>query len=362
MGRALLAALFGLLLTLTAAAFDSPSLYVPGAAFVLLGVGAAAWVSLAAHGAGVTRRLDARTIEEEQPLPVHLELRRGVLPPPGGEVVEPLLDRPLPALGRGTEHVRIDVRFGRRGRRWLEPTRLRIGDPLGLAERTLYTDPVELLVLPRIEAPSGVGDRSSGGHGLHVDGSALAVQGAELELDSLRPYREGAPASRIHWPTVARTGTMVERRLVADADSRPLVVLDTRRPASEDALDAAVRAAASLTVHLAHSGGCSLLLPGDRRPTEIDPELRAWPQQHVRLALIEAADSAPFAGRLERLGAILWVTAMAAAAAPPGLARAAAGARYLVTPEPIEGRPAAFAVAGCQGYRIGKRAGLKAAA
>jgi len=362
MSRALVASLFGLLLTLTAAAFDSPSLYVPGTAFVLLGLGAAAWVSLAAHGAGLTRTLDARTVEEEQALPVHLEVRRGVLPPPGGEVVEPLLDHPLPALGAGARRVRIQVRFARRGRRWLDPTRLRIRDPLGLAERNLYAEAVELLVLPRIEAPSSAGDRTSGAHGVQTDGSALAVQGAELELDSLRPYREGAPASRIHWPTVARSGTMMERRLVADADSRPLVVLDTRRPASEEALDAAVRAAASLTVHLARSGGCSLLLPGDRRPTEVDPELRSWPQQHVRLALIGAADSAPFAGRLERLGAILWVTAMAAAAPPPGLARAAAGARYLVTPEPMPGRPAAFSVAGCNAYGIGKRSSRKAAA
>ena len=362
MSRAFLAALFGLLLTLTAAAFDSASLYVPGAAFILLGVGAAAWVSLAAHGAGLSRRLDGRAVEEEQALAVHLEVQRGVLPPPGGEVVEPLLEHPLPALGQGARRVRIEVRFARRGRRWLEPTRLQIRDPLGLAERNLYADPAEILVLPRIEAPTAVGDRASGGHGVQTDGSALAVQGAELELDSLRPYREGAPASRIHWPTVARSGVMMERRLVADADSRPLVVLDSRRPASEEALDAAVRAAASLTVYLARTGGCSLLLPGDRRPTEVDPELRSWPQQHVRLALIEAADSAPFAGRLERLGAIVWVTAMAAAAPPPGLARAAAGARYLVTPVEIEGRPASFAVAGCTAYRIGARAGRRAAA
>src|SRR4051812_1201274 len=362
MSRAFVAALFGLLLTLTAAAFDSASLYVPGAAFILLGVVSATWVGLAARGAALTRRLDARTIEEESALPVHLEVRRGLLPPPGGELVEPLLGHPLPALGQAAQRVRIEVRFPRRGRRVLEPTHLSIRDPLGLAERNLYAEPAELLVLPRIELPTAVGDRASGGHGIQTDGSALAVQGAELELDSLRPYCEGAPASRIHWPTVARSGVMMERRLVADADSRPLVVLDSRRPASDEALDAAVRAAASLTVYLARTGGCSLLLPGDRRPTEVDPELRSWPQQHVRLALLEAADAAPFAGRLERLGAILWVTAMAAAAPPPGLARAAAGARYLVTPEPMEGRAAIFAVAGCTAYRIGARAGRRAAA
>jgi uncharacterized protein (DUF58 family) len=348
-------------MTLGAAAFDSPSLYVPGVALLLLGGGSAAWVSLAARGAGVTRRIGARTIEEEQPLTVQLEVRRGLLPPPGGALVEPLLDHPLPVTGSGSTRVRVDVRFGRRGRRPLEPTLLRIRDPLGLAERDVYSGPEEVLVLPRIEALTAAGEQRGGGAGIHIDGTALAAAGAELELDSLRPYREGAPASRIHWPTVARSGTMMERRLIADADSRPLVVLDTRRPTSAEALDAAVRAAASLTVHLARAGGCSLLLPGDRRATEVDPELRAWQQLHVRLALIEAVDQAPHPGRLERLGAILWVTASAGGAQPAGLARASAGGRYLVTPGPVEGRAPAFAVSGCSAYRIGGRARRAAA-
>jgi uncharacterized protein (DUF58 family) len=362
LSRALLVAGLGLLLVLTAAGFASASLLVPGVAFLLLGVGSAVWVSLAARGAGIVRRLDARVVEEDQPLPVHLEVRRGLLPPPGGELVEPLIDRPLPALGEGARRVRVDVRFGRRGRRWLEPTRLTIGDPLGLTERSFYAQREEVLVLPRIEAPGPGGERAAGAGGGHVDGSSIAVQGAELELDSLRPYREGAPASRVHWPTVARTGTMMERRLVPDADSRPLVVLDPRRPASEEALDAAVRAAASLTVHLARQGGCSLLLPGDRRASDVDAELRSWPQLHVRLALVEPGAGAPFAGRLERLGAIMWVTAAPAGSTPPGLARAAAAARYVVTPEAIPGRPAAFAVAGCHAYRLGARTGRRRAA
>jgi uncharacterized protein (DUF58 family) len=360
LSRAFLAACFGLLLVLTAAGFDSPSLYVPGVALVLLGAGAAVWVALAASGAGVTRTLSARAVQEDQPLAMHLDVRAGLLPAPGGEIAEPLLDEPLrgPISGR----VEVEARFDRRGRRWLEPTRMTLKDPLGLAARSFFAEPAEVLVLPRVETPTTGSDKGAGGAGVHTDGSALTVQGAELELDALRPYREGAPASRIHWPTVARTGTMMERRLIADADSRPLVVLDPRRPASEEALDAAVRAAASLVVHLARAGGCSLLLPGDRRANDIDPELRAWPQLHVRLALVEAGTTAPFAGRLERLGAILWVTATPGAATPPGLSRAAAGARYLVTPESIHGRRVEFAVAGCQAYRVGARAGGRKAA
>jgi len=80
---------------------------------------------------------------------------------------------------------------------------------------------------------------------------------------------------------------MMERRLRAESDTRPLILLDPRGAAAEEDLDAAVRAAASLTVHLARAGGCALLLPGERRPVILEPTLGGWPHAHARLALIE---------------------------------------------------------------------------
>ena len=88
------------------------------------------------------------------------------------------------------------------------------------------------------------------------------ARAAEFEVDGLRPYREGSPASRIHWPALARSGEMHERRMVAGAEATPLVVLDAELPDDQEALDRAVRAAASLCVHLAPGSGCSVLLPG----------------------------------------------------------------------------------------------------
>ena len=99
---------------------------------------------------------------------------------------------------------------------------------------------------------------------LPTNGSA-----AELDLEGLRPYRQGTPASRIHWPAVARSGEMLERRLSADGDTAPLVVLDASRTPTEEALDHAVRAAASLCLHLARRGGCALLLPGCGRAASL---------------------------------------------------------------------------------------------
>jgi hypothetical protein len=116
----------------------------------------------------------------------------------------------------------------------------------------------------------------------------------------------------------------------------------------------AVRAAASLTVHLARMGGCALLMPGDRRPVEVEHDLRSWPALHARLALVEPEDGSPVAGRVERAGAVFWVAA-ASAAPPAGLARAAAAVRYLVTPVPVPDGRVEFAVAGCSVVRLNRR-------
>jgi uncharacterized protein (DUF58 family) len=353
--RALGAALLGALMSVAASGFDEPSLYVAGIALLVLGVGSWLWVGLAAQGAAVERAAGPPMVEEEVPYPLRLAIRRGALPPPpGGELHEPLLGEPLRLTRSTPARIRVDVRFGRRGRRRLEPARLTIRDPLGLASREMRTGAAEVLVLPRVE-PLGI-DASGVTSGLGREASRLAAHAAELELDSLRPYREGAPASRIHWPTVARRGEMVERRLIADVDLRPLVVVDPRRPPSEEALDMALRAAASLCVHLAATTGCSLLLPGDRRASDIEHDLRSWPALHARLALVEAGDGAPVTGRIERAGAVFWIAA-GAAAPPQGIARAAAALRYLVTPAALPGRRPEFTVAGCGVHRLGRRRG-----
>src|SRR5262249_14537065 len=220
---------------------------------------------------------------------------------------------------------------------------------LWVAVREAQSESAEVLILPRIEAVT-VG-RASGMVGMETVSGALTEAAAELELHSLRPYRAGAAASRIHWPTVARTGVMMERRLVAESDARPLVVLDPSHPPSLEELDRAVRATASLVVHLARRAhGCSLLLPGQRRPIDLDGELRGWPALHARLALLEASEGPPRSRRLERSGAVFWVSACGGSV-PPAVKRGAGS--YFISPVPVSGRAPAFTVAGCSGYRLG---------
>jgi uncharacterized protein (DUF58 family) len=365
--RAIATAALGVALCLAAATVDSASLYLPGVALVTLAVGATAWVLLAASGARLVRHRGPRTVLEEEPYPVRIELRAGRLPPPGGELLDPLLGWPVPVAGRWLRRVRINVRFTRRGRRRLEPGVLVIRDPFGLCVRELRGEGAdEVLVLPRLEQPvldnggsggggGGAGERLLGGVEAGPSVGRLETSAAELEIDGLRPYRQGAPASRIHWPSVARTGEMLERHLVVELDSAPLVVLDAAAPASEEALDKAVRAAGSLCVSLARRDGCALLLPGDRRPVEVGPDLAGWSALHVRLALVEAGAAPPAPARTPRGGAVLWVTASDARRAPRVLERLAAGARFIVTPFPLPGFGAAFSVAGCTGQALDAR-------
>jgi uncharacterized protein (DUF58 family) len=353
-GRAVSTGLLGGALLLVAAAFGPTPMLVPGAALLCLGIGAAVWVSWAARGARVERRLGVIRTVEDEPVAIALEARTRVAPPPGSELVEPLLaDGPQPATGR----LVAEVSFPRRGRVRLEPALLRVRDPLGLALREVRSPADELLVLPRIEAVRVGRGGPAPGRLLAAPAAVGMTDGAEVEVDSLREAPAEAPATRIHWPAVARTRVLMERTLVPESDRRPLVLLDASDPESPEALDAAVRAAASLCVWLARTGGCELLLPGDRRPAKVDAALATWPALHARLALVESGGSTPAPARLERAGAILWVAARSPGHAAGvralgrSLARAGAGERYVVAPGPA-GPGTAFAVAGCHGRRL----------
>jgi uncharacterized protein (DUF58 family) len=335
-----------------AALFDAEPLYVPGVAFLLVAGGATAWVTATVRGVTIRRTVGTTLLEEDQPLRVELVVATGTFSLPGGEVEDPLLPGPASLRRRpGGTRIHIDVRFARRGRKVLAPPRVVVHDPLGLATRVVSGPPaVDVLVLPRIEpvlAAPGIPEAAALGA---LRGRPFL--GAEVDLDGLRPYRPGAPASRIAWHVLARRGELLERRLRADSDTRPLVVLDPRAPASEEALDAAVRAAASLVVHLARAGGCALLLPGDRRPSTLDPQLAGWRHTHARLAVVESGEPPALAGLTARRGPVFYVAARSLSRPPRALAHAPGGGRLLVVPGTLPGRRPVFTVAGCCGYEI----------
>lgn len=364
MKRALSVAAGGVLLTLVALTFDSAPLFVPGVAFAVIGLGAPLWVRLSAGPAGATRRLQDERVIEGEPLEAMVEVHRGMLGPPGAELREPLapgtvsLSVPLSLLrGSRVAHVRIVARFSRRGLRRLEPPTLIVRDPLGLASTSKAGTgpPQEVLVLPRTERVRWRG-RHAGRAPQHSAGSSFSEPMAAVDVDGLRPYRPGTPASRIHWPALARGAGLLERRLEADRDTRPLVVVDARGNAPEAALDAAVRAAASLVLDLARGGGCRLLLPGERRATVIEPDLIGWAAAHARLALVEGGADVrpPLLDGTARLGTVFYVAAHSPERMPTAVLAPGRGEVVLVLPDSLEQPPgnASFEVAGCSGFAL----------
>jgi uncharacterized protein (DUF58 family) len=356
------AAALGIALVLAGAGFGTSALYVAGIGLVALVGVAVAWVELARPRRLVRAPGPARIIEGE-PYPVELTAAGARIPPPAGEITDPVLDSPV-ELGPGWDgHLSARPTLSGRGIRHLGPARIEVRDPFGIWARTASSPPVgQLLVLPRIESVVAAGAGAGGvrrGSAAAVDDAVTAsrsdLRAIELEVDGLRPYRAGTPATRIHWPAVARSGELIERRLIAGADASPLVVCDSARPDSDEALDAAVRAAASIAFHLAGIGGCSLLTCGDRRPREIGGDLRGWPEAHARLALVEPASSPPTVTGL-RTGTVFWVAGRAGAKLPDGM-RSTMAPRWVVVPG--EFSDATFTVAGCSG-RPARRAARNA--
>ena len=351
----------GIGLTVMARLFDAAPLYVPGLAFLLIGIVAPVWTMLAARGATVQRRLNIRRIEEDQRFEFELEVRCGRTPALSGVVLDPLVADPI-ALGprRRTSTRRLSASFPRRGPQRLEPPALLIRDPFDISLRVCPgTGAVhELLVLPRTEpirVAGGGTAPSPAAANLGISARAPRAALAEVEIDGLRPYREGTSASRIHWAAMARGAGLLERRLRAESDSRPLVVLDARGAARPEDLDAAVRAAASIALELARNGGCALLLPGERRPSPLDGGVGPWAAAHARLAMVDSATGTPapfLAGVGIRRGPTFYVAARSLQRLPAAADGVARAARVLVVPGRLAGRSASFEVAGCAGYEL----------
>lgn len=360
--RAGAVALCGALLIVTALAFATAPLLIPGLAFTAIGVLAPVLVWLPARGARLRREVGRDSVLEGERFGSVITLTAGRFGLSGAELRDPLGGEAVrvsiaPSL-RPERELKIDVvaTFTRRGRKRLAAPELRVCDPLGLAPaRRQAAEELELLVLPRIEPVTwalrgGAGRRNTLERGLLADAFAAS------EIDGLRPYRPGTPASRIHWPALARGAGLLERRMRTEQDSRPLVVLDSRSEENETGqLDAAVRAAASLIIELARSGGCGLLTASSARPLEVDRRLGGWPAVHTHLALLGASARPPALATRRRPGPLFYVGAGSLGRLPAVLQDAGG---VIVLPSGVAAparAPACLEVAGCVGYALSAR-------
>jgi uncharacterized protein (DUF58 family) len=344
-------------------------LLIVGPAFVLLGALTLVYVLAALHGTGVRRRGLPPRVTEDQPLEATIELQVGPLGAPGAALLDPLEREPIPVrrtggpLGSRRSEVRFATSLPRRGLFSVEPPSLLLSDPLGLVKgrKSGEGHAQQMLVLPRTEQ---IRWRQEDGEPPAPTRARSTLEPlAAVDVDGLRPYRPGAPASRIHWQALARGAGLLERRLRSDGHELPLVMLDPRGDGPPEQLDAAVRAAASLILELARHGGCRAVIGGERRAATIGPELAGWPALHARLAVLEGGQDAPAPALSERApGGLLYVAARRLEGPPRSLTQGA-GTRVLVVPaelaEGLTGGPS-FDVTGCRGFVL--RSGVARAA
>jgi uncharacterized protein (DUF58 family) len=390
--RAVIVGCAGLAFVLVSFLFAAAPLLVAGVALCAIGVITPLWVLASAGGARARRILVADRVTEGGQLHAAIEVHRSIAAGGWGrlEIVDELTGQRL-ALGGAQSPLRsvrdacvqLSAPMERRGEHVLAPPTITARDPFDLAraESPGRGAPQVVLVLPRTEPVNwSQGNRIRRSDG--EDGRLGAEAMAATDLDGLRPYRPGSPASRIHWSALARGQGLIERRLRADGDERPLIVLDARtlrsaHRASEEPLDAAVRATASLVLALARRGGCALLLPGQSRPTVVDPELSVWSAVHARLA-VTGTDKDPYRRRapaLDRIAGrvpLVYVTAAPHERLGMMLGAGGRGSVVLVVPqsELVDGRPRGvigpaapvLSVSGCRGFALSAARGDRYAA
>ena len=265
------AALLGAALILVAGLFDAEPLYVPGIALLVLpavAVGVGRGRPRAARRSRA--RSPARRVQEDEPLLVEIDVaRRGASPCPPARSATRCSPRPARAGRRraGARACGSAARFARRGRRTLPPPSVarhatRSGSPERVVRARGPAD--EVLVLPRVEpvlAPAGR-------RAARAAARPAALRRERRRGRSRRPARAPPGRARLAHRLAglrAQPASCTSAACAPTATRARSSCSTCAAPRSTRTLDAAVRAAASLVVHLAERGGCALLLPGERR-------------------------------------------------------------------------------------------------
>lgn len=240
----------------------------------------------------------------------------------------------LPMLRRGEARTgSYPMPTSRRGMVTMGPLLVTRTDVFGLTRRVIECgQPTSMLVRPRVvalEAPPA-------GRTHHLEGptSQTAAEGS-IAFHSLRDYVFGDDLRHVHWPSTARTGTLVIRTLVDASRPQTTVVLDVRPQAypDPDTMELAVDCAASVAtaaatrnfpVRVLTSSQDELAAGGGRSAAET---VLDW------LALTAADDRGSLVGVLDRLRRARGGGALVVVTGP----RDAAGGRVAAAIETVRG-------------------------
>jgi uncharacterized protein (DUF58 family) len=276
MKRGIATELLGFALLLTAILLGSVALFAFALGLLVVVASCLLLTAIGARRARIIRTVDQSEVVEGRPLALRFDVRglRGL--PVHAEVRDE--DGRWQRIERGSAQ-RLTIE--RPGAHVVGPSAVRVRDDLRLfSRRRSAGEPAVVLVLP---APASAGAQPL---------PQGADPGGDPEPDGLQPYSRGTPVGRIHWPSVARAGEWQERRVITAPRGLPLVVVDLTGAASEAAVDWTLRAAAGQIHVLARTGGCRVLLPGERLPIPVENVVEGWPTVHRRLASVRGARDA----------------------------------------------------------------------
>jgi len=250
------ALLLGACVTAAALAFGSRPLGVAGVGLLFAAGAVRVWAGFVRGPVSIIHVAVPASATEGDRVRLRIEARRASRMPVGSLVVRGSLDRigayECRLKGHGRSAV-SDLDLGRlpRGRFAVKDARLVIGDHLGLESISLTADPAgaAVVVHPRlVELQTLFSDAGRlGGAGRRL----LLRRPAGFDFHSVREYTQGESLRRVHWPTTARRGQLMVKKL-EDTPRDTVVVLLDCDPAGasgqspESSFDAAVRAAGSM--------------------------------------------------------------------------------------------------------------------
>jgi uncharacterized protein (DUF58 family) len=277
----------------------------------VVGIGLAALPFVAAGSLRVTRRHVAieRHLSESRVLPgtrltVELDVRNTSIAPTSFLLLEdrlpPTLGRPARLLvtgvpARGHQRITYTVLPQTRGRYTVGPLMVDATDAFGLTrQRAEVFDVDHLLVTPEIEDLNTPPDAASGANVGSARARHLLRTGEDFY--TMRAFQEGDDLRRIHWPSVARTGTLMIRQDEASRRATGVLFLDNRQAtlgqAHGPAFERAVSCTASVGVLFLKNGFGLRLATAELPPTTYteDPFLDALAGvTHARHALLTNA-------------------------------------------------------------------------
>jgi hypothetical protein len=237
-----------------------------GVLVVLVPLATVAWVARSRHEIRLVRTLAAGQVEVGQSVLVRLELtnlgRRTQLLMLEEQIPYALGPRPRfvvdPLQSGDSVTLEYTVRSEVRGGYPIGPLRLRVGDPFGMVELQRTFRGIEhLVVTPRVEPLPTIS--LAGAYAGTGDNKPRSFVGGNAADVTVREYRLGDDLRRVHWRSTAHTGDLMVRREEQPWQARCTLLLDNRARAHRgrgagSSLEAAVRAGASVALHLAGAG------------------------------------------------------------------------------------------------------------